>query len=617
MCGICGIVRFDGRPADPAALSLMMKSLVHRGPDDEGTHFSSSPGASAALGFRRLSIIDIEGGHQPMRLGPLTIVFNGEVYNFRKIRRSCEARGAVFKTHSDTEAILHLFRLDGPSCVDELNGMFAFAVWNEETEELFLARDRMGIKPLYYFSDGKKIVFGSEVRAVTKSGEVRPEVDPTGLMDTMSFRFVPAPHTILKDIFKVTPGTLLTVKGGRVSEKSYWSVNLEELRRPSPSMNEAADELLMLLEESVTLQMISDVPLGGFLSGGVDSSLVAALMAKHASGRVKTFSIGFEKGTGVDESAYARQVAAFIGTEHHEMILSEADLSYGEKVFSRMNEPVTDPTVLPTAILSEFARKSVTVALTGEGGDELFAGYNRYKSVIYAAWVQRFPPVLRPAASFLFRRAGRGESFRAIPDVSVQNWFDLNRDSSSERLGGFLSSPLRGPWNSYLPERIAPVLQNPGTDALNAVLEIERQTFLADRLLMKVDMASMGYSLEARPPYLDHRIVEFAFSLPARFKVRRFKGKYVLRTAAARLLPSNIAWRRKHGFIVPLGKWLGGHSEDWVRSMLGSPALESAGVFDQNAIRSELGRAFRHKEGDSLAVLWPMIVIGAWLESLL
>jgi asparagine synthase (glutamine-hydrolysing) len=420
----------------------------------------------------------------------------------------------------------------------------------------------------------------------------------------------------LKNVRKLTPGCFLSVKNGTVAEKSYWSVNLEKVRRPLPSMEEASRELLMLLEDSVRLQMVSDVPLGGFLSGGVDSSLVAALMAKHASGRVQTFSIGFEKGTGVDESAYARQVARFIGTEHHEMILSEKDLSSGEKVFSRMNEPVADPTVLPTAILSEFARKSVTVALTGEGGDELFAGYNRYKSVVYASWVQKFPTALRPAASWIFRRAGRGESFRAIPDVSASNWFNLNRDFPSERLGRFLNPSLRGLWSSYLPGRIVPVLQNPGPDALNAVLEIERQTSLTDRLLMKVDMASMCHSLEARPPYLDHRIVEFAFSLPAEFKVRRFKGKYVLRTAAAKLLPSNIAWRRKHGFIVPLSKWLGAHSEDWVRSVLGSPALEAAGVFEKSAIQAELDKAYRQKEGDSLAVLWPMIVIGAWLESL-
>jgi asparagine synthase (glutamine-hydrolysing) len=396
------------------------------------------------------------------------------------------------------------------------------------------------------------------------------------------------------------------------------------------------EQLSALVEDSVRLQMISDVPLGSFLSGGVDSSLITALMAKNCKNKIKTFSIGFEKSTGVDESAYARKVSDFIGTEHHELILTDKDLARADQIFSTMNEPVADPTILPTAILSEFARKEVKVVLTGEGGDELFAGYNRYKSILYAAWVKKFPVLLQPLAAAIFRKSGRGESFQAIPDVGIHNWFELNRDFPEEMVQNLFqssscpSSQIRSGTGSLQGEGTviqykSPLLEKERervrigssvNDPVNAVLALELCTSLVDRLLMKVDMASMGKSLEARPPYLDHRIVELAFRIPAHYKIRCFKGKYILRKTAEKFLPKDICWRRKHGFIVPITKWMNLNSREKLDSLLDDSFLEKAGIFDSNHIQKLKEKIYNNKKSDTIALLWPAIVLNKWYQSL-
>lgn len=628
MCGICGILSFNGQPIKKEQISAMSNALIHRGPDDEGNYFSNSQTLKLSnskldthigLGFRRLSIIDLAGGHQPMRYKNNVIVFNGEIYNFRELRSQCQSRGHQFKTQSDTEVLLHLYDEFSEKCLDHLNGMFAFAIWNEEKKELFLARDRLGIKPLYYFYEPakSKFIFASEIKSLYRSGEMPLEFDPIGLMDFFTYRFAPSPYTVLKKVRKVPPGHFLCVKDGYVKESSYWSVNPDAASLKDREIEWFEKELFDLLEDSVRSQMISDVPLGAFLSGGVDSSLVTALMVKNSKEKVKTFSIGFEKSTGVDESIYARKVAKFLGTDHNEFILTEKDLTHTDKMFSTMVEPVADPTILPTAILSEFARKKVKVVLTGEGGDELFAGYNRYKSVLYSQWVKKFPSFLQPVAAMAFRKSGRGDCFRAIPDVTPQNWFFLNRDFCPELLQQLFRSDEYLQWKSYLPDVTRTVSSSFSLqDPLNTILELERRTALADRLLMKVDMAAMGQSLEARPPYLDHRVVEFAWQVPSKYKIRFFKGKYLLRKVAEKVLPKSICWRKKHGFIVPLNKWVTAHSKDWLQSVLESPLSESDGLFNKEAIQKKVEKIYNKDDGEDVALLWPVIVLSLWLKSL-
>lgn len=618
MCGICGIVYFDGKTVEKNRIQAMTEALVHRGPDDEGTYFSEAQSPMSKIkvgfGFRRLSIIDVAGGHQPMRVREKVVVFNGEIYNYQELKKECASSGDRFKTESDTEVLLHLYDEFGEACLEKLNGMFAFALWNEKENELFLARDRLGIKPLYYFydSDQSKFVFASEIKSLLRSGEVPFEFDPTGVMDFFTYRFVPAPYTILKNVRKVLPGHFIRIKNNRLSESAYWKLRLDELPAQERTPEAMENDLLKILEQSVRSQMVSDVPLGAFLSGGVDSSLIAALMAKISRNKIQTFSIGFEKGTGVDESCHARKVARWLHTEHYELIFKEKDLAEAEKIFSFMNEPVADPTILPTAVLSRFARKEVKVVLTGEGGDELFAGYNRYKAILYSEWVKNLPKIFQPAAQLLFRRSGNGDCFKAIPDIHIENWFLLNRDFVPEVLQPFFRLDENSvQWKSYL----SPTVDSPPPDPLNAILDLEIRTVLADRLLMKVDMATMSESLEARPPYLDHRVVEFAFQVPANYKIRFFKGKYLLRKAAEQLLPRSICWRRKHGFILPITKWAKPHLSDWVQSLWRDSSMDSINILNKAAIQKKLENNYNSKNGEPIAWLWPVIVLSGWVQS--
>jgi len=628
MCGICGIVHFDGRPIAPVPLARMTAALAHRGPDDEGSYLTPDErgGARAGFGFRRLSIIDVAGGHQPMRLGPRVIVMNGEILNYRELRDEMIRGGDAFTTTSDTEVLIHLYARHGERCLEKLAGMFAFAIWDEETGELFVARDRLGIKPLYYFAapDGSRFIFASEMKSLLLSDEVPFAYDPAGVADLFAYRFVPAPHTVLSNVRKVRPGHFIRVRGGRCEEKAYW-----ELRTDEPSSARSADELaaelLERMEESVRRNIVSDVPVGAFLSGGVDSSFMVALMARVSREKVKTFSIGFKNAGGVDESPYARRVAAHVGTEHHELILGNEDLVQAGRALGRMNEPVADPTILPTAILSRFARAEVKVVLTGEGGDELFAGYNRYKSIVYSRWISSRPRAFRPLAAAILRHGGRGRCYEAIPNVNPGNWFPLNRDFSESALAGILRID-RGSGSlectSYLESLAASNRWDPD-DPLRAVLDLERRTSLADRLLMKVDMASMGESLEARPPYLDHGFVEFAFGVPSRYKVRRFRGKYILRKAAEALLPREICRRRKHGFIVPIVQWIRGGSAEHVDALLDEGWIRDAGIFDVPTVLRIKEGILAGRDGtgdaaaaDSIAALWPAIVLGCWSRGL-
>ena len=606
MCGLCGFFSVSGAPADRSAVERMTAALVHRGPDDEGFHFDGPAG----LGFRRLSILDLERGHQPMLSddGRLAVVFNGEVYNHLELRRLLP--GAAFKTHSDTETILRLYEKEGPDAFKRLVGMFAVAVWDSRKNELTLARDPLGIKPLYYSFDGKRLLFASELRALIAGGVSRA-LYHAAVIDYLSYGKVHAPRTILRDALKLPPGSLLRLSPSGLKVERYW-----KLPRRAPlkiGLREAEDVLDRVLSEAVKGAMLSDVPVGAFLSGGVDSSLIAAYMVRHAGKeRVQTFSVGFSGAdSGVDESAWAKKVAAHLGTEHHALTLPATVLEKLEDSIGLLDEPIADSAILPTYLLAKHARERVKVVLTGEGADELFAGYNRYK----AAWVnenlKRLPSPLRGLAAPLARRLGKGQVFDSLPMAGARDWAEATASARPDDLRAILRPEFWEAASALDPLEWLKDLEPP-MERLNDALAFDLQTVLCDSLLMKADKSTMRASLEARVPFLNAPVVEHSAELPASLKIRYFKGKYLLRKVAARYLPSDVVWRKKHGFIVP---W-----EAWVRDPKNAAAerLLSARseIFDQSRLRlfrDQLARGSRDVEA---GLFFRALVLGLWLESI-
>ena len=613
MCGICGVYNLGGVPADQGALRRMREKLVHRGPDDEGEHLDGG----LALGFRRLSILDLEGGHQPMSSadGSMAIVFNGEIYNHPELKRQLEVEGVRFKTRSDTETILRLYERHGASAFSRLEGMFAVALWDRRRRELILARDPLGIKPLYYRFDGKSLVFSSELRSLLAYG-LDPALDPAAVLDYLAYGKVHTPRTIFRDILKLPPATMLRLGEESLRLETYWRV--PPYRRPAkaPGLAESIERLDGLLSDSVKSHLLSDVPVGAFLSGGVDSSLITAYMVKHAGAhKVQTFSIGFSGApAGVDESPYAREAARHLGTEHHEEILPADILRRLEESISLLDEPIADSAILPTYLLSKFARARVKVALSGEGADELFAGYNRHK----AAWVneglQRLPAWGRKLAAPLARRLGKGAVFDSLPFADASQWAEATASARAEDLRAVLRPDF---WEAAQHgDRLEWLKDFEGMDHLNDALAFDLKTVLVDSLLMKVDKSTMWASLEARVPFLSKAVVEYAAALPSSFKIRAFKGKYLLRKVAEKYLPRQIVWRRKHGFIVPWEGWVRDPNNESARRLLQDPAFLDWGVFDGEKLelfRQELARGSRDIEA---GLFFRILVLGLWLQSI-
>ncbi len=612
MCGICGVYNLDGAPPSVEGLRRMRARLEHRGPDDEGERFDGP----AALGFRRLSILDLENGHQPMTTegGRLTIVFNGEIYNHLALRAELESAGVRFRTRSDTETILRLYERRGPAAFARLDGMFALGLWDREKRQLTLARDPLGIKPLYYRFDGRSLLFSSEVRSLLAWG-VSPELDPAGIMDYLAYGKVHAPRTALRDVLKLPPATMLQLDPKGLRLNTFWRLPAYRKPQGKPDLDEHIERLDGLLSQAVKSHLLSDVPVGIFLSGGVDSSLVAAYMVKHHPGRVQTFSVGFEgAASGVDESAHARRVAEHLGTEHHALTLPADVLSRLDEAVGLLDEPIADSAILPTYLLARFARGRVKVALTGEGADELFAGYNRYK----AAWVNEalkgLPTWGRAFAAPLARRLGKGAVFERLPIEDAGAWARATASASPEDLRpivapDFFEAGSRGDALEWLKDF-------EGMDHLNDALAFDLKTVLCDSLLMKVDKSTMRASLEARVPFLDKSVVEYAAGLPSSLKIRGFKGKYLLRRVAARCLPSDIVWRRKHGFIVPWESWVRRADNPALDGLLADPGFRSWGIFDAGRLeffRKELVRGSRDVEA---GLFFRVAVLGLWLQSL-
>jgi asparagine synthase (glutamine-hydrolysing) len=587
VCGIHGIFQLDGAPADPALMAAMGRVTAHRGPDDEGLH-ADGP---CAIGMRRLSIIDLAGGHQPLSNGDgtLWLVCNGEIYNFRELRRELEALGHRFKTASDSEVILHSYTQYGDEFIHRLNGMFGFALWDARRRRLMVGRDRLGIKPIYLYRDARRLAFASEAKALLTLPGVSAEIDPAALHSYLSLGYVAAPLSIFRGIGKLPPASVLIVEGGHIEERRYWRVPAAIDR--SLGEDEWAQRIRARLDESVRMQMVSDVPIGAFLSGGIDSSTVVGFMAAHSDQPIRTYAIGF-KGTAADdyynELPYARRVANLFHTEHHEIVVRPDVVALLPRLLWHMDEPLSDTAFVTTYLVSQFARRDVTVILSGVGGDELFGGYRRYLGNHYQSYFDRLPEWARRAASAMGDR---------LPSDRHSPLLNLSRLAKGFLESAGLSFVER--YRSYVqvfpvqemqrllrlngaarPDSIADAFRHAGGgDSLNRMLAVDAETQLPDDLLMLTDKMSMAVSLECRVPLLDHELVELAARMPEEVKIRGGRLKHAMKEAVSGLLPRDILERKKRGFGTPMGAWLKGDLAPLVRGLLSESVVKDRGLF--------------------------------------
>jgi asparagine synthase (glutamine-hydrolysing) len=629
MCGIAGWANLDDKSSSEggeAVLHAMCERMKHRGPDSEGLW----TGESVALGMRRLSIIDLQTGEQPFwnEDKSIVVVMNGEIYNFRELRKELERRGHEFHSHSDTEVLPHLYEEYGEAMVEHLNGMFAFALWDLRRKKLLIARDRFGEKPLYYGVFAGKLIFASEPKVLLRHPAVEPEINPEALRQYLCFDYVPAPLSIYKNIYKLPAAHLLTVENGEVKTRRYWNLSFHK-NGNTPTVETAAKELREIISDAVRMRLVSDVPLGILLSGGVDSSTVAAFATQHATEKVKTFSIGFEEDS-FDESKFARQVAEHLGTEHYEEKLSvekAADLI--SEIGTWLDEPVSDGSLIPTFLLSRFVRKHVTVALGGDGGDEIFAGYPMYFGHKMARVYDRLPRFLRagliePIVNNLpVSTKNLSFDYKAKRFVAASKYDAVTRHHSW--FGSFSIDAQNDLLAKDFPAGTSGDIYKGAKDLLkitDAADEIEQMQFLdmnfymAEDILTKVDRASMAVSLEVRAPFLDSRVAEYAASLPLEYKLKGSKGKYILKKAVEDLLPKTILQRPKKGFGIPIADWLKGRLNPLMRDLLAPERLENQGLFDAGYVQKliaehEAGAASHHKQ------LWTLLVFQLWFDNFL
>jgi len=624
MCGICGFVGKRGRDDEARRLlEKMTGALTHRGPDDTGCFFSEN--AVVGLGHRRLSIIDLAGGHQPMANedGAIRIVYNGEIYNFRELRASLEDAGHTFRTHSDTEVVVHLYEDEGERCVEKLRGMFAFAIWDSRRGRLFLARDRLGQKPLFYRLDGRGVAFASEPKSILADPSVPRRLNPVALDRYLTYQYVPHPMTMFEGLAKLPPAHTAVWEGGLLTLRRYWTPDFE--REVPASEAEYVAKTRAVLEEATRMRMISDVPLGAFLSGGMDSSITVALMARASAEPVRTFSIGFRERK-FNETEYARLVARRYGTDHTEFIVEPRCLEVLGSLAWHYDEPFADSSAIPTWYVSEMTARKVKVALSGDAGDENFAGYPRYRAVRLAGVYDRFPRLLQaffnPA---LWRRLPASVEQKSLrrrakklvlalnlpPEERYLTWIAIYDEARKAALyaPGFAEA-LEGvpPASDFLLEEYR---RAPGRDFLSRTTFVDLMTYLPCDLLTKVDIASMAHSLEVRSPFLDHKVVEMAVGMPASLKMRRLSGKYVLKKAFADLLPGEIMTRPKMGFGVPIARWFRGELADFIRHVLLEDGALSRGYFRPEAVRCLINE---HVEGvfDHGYRLWALLMLELW-----
>ena len=593
MCGISGMWNFKtGEPVDRGCVQRMTRLLAHRGPDGEGYHWESSAG----LGHRRLSIIDVTGGAQPLcnENGTVWITFNGEIYNFPELRNDLLQRDHVFRTNSDTEAIVHLYEEYGVGCFEKLRGMFALGIWDGTRQQLVLARDRLGIKPLHYGFSHDGIVFASELKSIRESGKIDLTIDATAIADLFTYFYIPGPKTIYRNISSLEPGHWLAVsRNGVVKKQKYWDLDGTELHLRSE--REYEDRLFNVLHESIKCHLLSDVPLGAFLSGGVDSSSVVALMAGLMSDPVRTYSIGFNE-PAFNELPRARRVAQLFATDHHERIITPEPAKVLQQLFQYYDQPFADHSAIPTYYVSQLAREQVKVVLSGDGGDENFAGYERYKRHRLLEHVRAALPT--PICWLLGRIPGDGswtgtsllgrtkKILQQLATDSREAYLRTVAITDAASRGNLFSSDLKGELGDYDPLNVFRDIYDraPGSDPLSRMFYLDLKTYLVDDILTKVDRASMANSLEVRVPILDHLVVEFAHALPVHLKLGWGGTKYLLRNAISRRVPRSHLDLPKKGFAVPMAPWLRKDLRDWARNMvLGEP--EVAAFLDMDAVR--------------------------------
>ncbi|MFP6620200.1 MAG: asparagine synthase (glutamine-hydrolyzing) [Pirellulaceae bacterium] len=633
MCGIAGSVWTRPELAiSQDVLGKMMTSLRHRGPDDHGTYLQdvqlepasgSEPGV--ALGFRRLAIIDLQTGNQPLANedGSIQVIFNGEIYNFQELRNRLKRLGHEFRTESDTETIVHLYEEEGTSCFQQLNGMFSLAIWDQRQRKLILARDRFGQKPLFYRQQNGRLTFASELKGILEVPGTPRTINPHAIDLYLTYQYIPHPHSIFEGISKLPPGHYAVYEDDQLQVQPYWQ--LPGQREASWDPEEAQQRTVDLLRDSVRMRMQSDVPLGAFLSGGVDSSLIVALMQQESSNPVKTFSIGFPVRE-YDETNYARQVAEHLGTDHHEFRVEPDAVDILPQLVWHYDEPFADSSAIPTWYVAQQTRQHVTVALSGDGGDELFAGYPRYQAVRLAGWFDRMQPVKHLAAAKFWQRlpgsnryksyARRWKRFakplhespinRYLEWISIfgdsqrlelynDNFYQQLRDADS---GWFLQSV----WQQY--ER---------RDAITAISLTDLSTYLPCDLMTKVDIATMAHSLECRQPFLDYRLVEFAASLPIKMKLGLKTSKLLLQKAFADQLPNQIWKRKKMGFGVPLDQWFRNELKPLTHDVLLDPQARCHEFFQPETIQ-QLVQQHESGQQDHSQRLWAVLFLEMWMR---
>ncbi len=619
MCGIHGLIHLDGQGVEPRLLSAMGDVTTHRGPDDEGMHIDGAVG----IAMRRLSIIDLAGGHQPLsnHEGTVWLVCNGEIYNYRELRSELQAQGHRFKTNSDSEVLLHGYVQEGDAFVLRLNGMFDFALWDARCRRLLIGRDRIGVKPLYVAQDSRRLAFATEAKALLQLPGMRTELNRGVLADYLHLGYVPAPHSIFAGIRKLPPATLLAVQDGQVREWRYWQLPAHIDLASSDS--QWVERVRAGIDRAVHMQMVSDVPIGAFLSGGVDSSAVVAAMARHSTQPIRTYAIGFEGGAAeqlYNELPYARQVAQMFKTEHHEIVVKPDVVGLLPKLAWHLDEPLADSAFITTFLVSEFARQDVKVILSGVGGDELFGGYRRYLGSHYARRFAVLPAWARRAASLAAAR---------LPADRHNKWLNVARLAK-----GFIASAEMGAderYRSYLQvmsrQTVASLLlaeplagedalarafaMAQSDDELNRLFAVDAETQLPDDLLMLTDKMSMAVSLECRVPLLDHELVELAAAIPAQAKVRGGQLKHLMKAALADVLPAEILHRKKRGFGTPMGAWLKRELAPVVRALLSPEVVRRRDLFD-SAVVSALVADHESSRADGTDALLALLNLEIW-----
>jgi asparagine synthase (glutamine-hydrolysing) len=632
VCGIAGIVRWDQRPVLEHEIRAMCGAMVHRGPDDEGIYL----GDGVAIGMRRLSIIDLSNGHQPVSNedGSVWIVFNGEIYNYQGLRRDLIARGHTFRTNSDTETIVHLYEEYGAGCVEHLRGMFGFAIWDTRKREMLLARDRLGIKPLYYAERNGELLFASELKPILQIQGVDRSLNWQAVGHLFTYLATPGDQSIVDGVKKLEPARVAIARPGRpLHIQRYWDVSFEP--NETATETELVEQLRAILNESVVLHQVSDVPVGAFLSGGIDSSAIVAMMAKPAAGRLKTFSIGFAEAS-FDELQHARSVAKQFGTDHYDLVLRPDAVQIVEDLTWYLDEPFGDTSAIPTYMVSKLAAEHVKVVLSGDGGDEIFAGYDKYVVEGRERAYDRLPGAVKKLAATvggLMPHGMKGRRFlRHLGLSGADRYLDAQSLFHSDEMASLFRpdalkqiAPAPAKAGPHDPNRFGPhdpnsfagagVIRPGGNDWLSDIQYRDLHHYLPLDILTKVDRMTMAHSLEARPPLLDHKLVEFAATIPARFRLNGVTTKYLFKQAMRGVLPDAIIDRQKHGFAVPIARWFRGELAGFARDVLLSDSCRQRGILDTRFVERLLKLNAQGRDLD--LQLWTALSFEMWCRRFL